>query len=479
VRSLAAVVPALDEEASIAEVVRGLLAAGACCVLVIDGGSSDATRERAAAAGAVVVREPRRGYGRACLTGAEEAQAGHRHDLIAFLDGDGSCDPGELPRLAERAAGADVVFGVRRAGRVEPGAYPWHARLGNRLATAVIRLRTGRRAGDLTPFKVLRAGALARLQLRQEGFAWTTELVARALADRGLVTAEVEIGFRARRGGASKVSGRLLPSARAGVQILRSAMAETRARPRLVLMAKAPGRAKSRLAAEAGEAVASGFWAASLRDVGARLLPAARDMGLEARVMLAGEDDVRPVGDMVGDAWIPNVQSRPGLGAALSEVFARSFAAGAPRTLAVSADNPTLPPRLLRDALDALRRADAVLGPNPDGGYYLVGLRRLPGRSASRALRRAFGVRLGGDSALEATRRGLREAGLRVALLDPWPDVDTLDDLRSLAATLVGSPAEAPATFGWLAGVDPGLLGAVVIRDQSSSHGGGVDVEHL
>ena len=139
--SLAAVVPARNEAEAIGEVVRGLRGRGACCVLVVDGASSDDTPRRAAAAGAIVVRESRPGYGRACLTGAASAQAHHRHELIAFLDGDGSCDPSDLPRLVAHAVSADMVLGARGSLEVERGAYPLHARVGNLLAATLIAIR--------------------------------------------------------------------------------------------------------------------------------------------------------------------------------------------------------------------------------------------------------------------------------------------------------------------------------------------------
>src|SRR6266700_1395373 len=107
---LAAVVPTWNEAAAIGAVVRGLRDAGACCVHVVDAGSTDGTQRLAREAGAIVVDEPRRGYGRACLTGAHAAGG---HELIAFLDGDGSCDPAEVRGLAGAAAGADLVLGRR------------------------------------------------------------------------------------------------------------------------------------------------------------------------------------------------------------------------------------------------------------------------------------------------------------------------------------------------------------------------------
>ena len=171
---LAAVVPVLDEAGAIGDVVAGLRAAGACCVFVVDGGSADGTPALAAAAGANVLTEPRRGYGRACITGAEAAIA--CHELVAFLDGDGSCDPCDLARLTAAAEDADLVLGVRHTALVERGALPWHARLGNRLVAAALQLRCGRRLVDLPPFKVVRADVLESLRLYLPRFTLTSVL---------------------------------------------------------------------------------------------------------------------------------------------------------------------------------------------------------------------------------------------------------------------------------------------------------------
>jgi len=452
--SLAAVVPARNEAEAIGEVVRGLRGRGACCVLVVDGASSDDTPRRAAAAGAIVVRESRPGYGRACLTGAASAQAHHRHELIAFLDGDGSCDPSDLPRLVAHAVSADMVLGARGSLEVERGAYPLHARVGNLLAATLIAARTGTRVRDLSPFKVVRADVLARLQLRQEGYAWTTELVARACADASVRLVEVPIGFRARRGSESKVSGRLLPSVRAGIQMLRAAMTETAPRPRLVLMAKSPARAKSRLAAEAGAGVASGFWTASLTDTAANLLKAAQIEDLEVRLMLSAADEVEHMNGLLGPAWVADVQPRAGLDEALVSVFDAAQVAGSPFAIAVSGDNPTLPSSVVQDAVRALRRFDAVLGPTPDGGYYLVGFRRssLARRNRTALLHTVFDRHVSGAAARDATQRAITRAGLSVAMLEPWADVDNLADLRRLAVDVSAAPQSAPATNAWLTG---------------------------
>ena len=86
----AAIIPALNEEESIAHVIAGVPGDLAPDVIVVDNGSVDGTGEAARAAGARVVREERRGYGYACAAGA--AAAGDEIDVLVFLDGDGSPD---------------------------------------------------------------------------------------------------------------------------------------------------------------------------------------------------------------------------------------------------------------------------------------------------------------------------------------------------------------------------------------------------
>ena len=214
------VIPAWNEAGSIDRVVRGVPAGLAGAVVVVDGGSTDGTAARAREAGAEVIVEPRRGYGRACRTGAERA-AELGADVVVWLDAAGCEDPSDLPRIVAPALRGefDLVLGARVRELRERAALRPVQRLGNRLATAVIALRWGHRYADLGSMRAIRLVALERLGLRDDGSAWPARMQVRAL-QRGLRIAELPIRYRRRRAGRSKVSGSIAGSVRAGRAIL-------------------------------------------------------------------------------------------------------------------------------------------------------------------------------------------------------------------------------------------------------------------
>lgn len=197
--------PCLDE----AQALPGVLAAlpRGFRPIVVDNGSTDATPDVAAACGATVVREHRRGYGAAVHAGIVAATA----DVVAVLDADGSLDPAALPGMVALLAGADLVAARRvPAGR---GAWPWHARVGNALLAALLR-RRGVAVRDIAPMRVARRGALLGLGVVDRGFGYPLELLVRAGA-AGWRIAEVEVAYRPRAGGRSKVSGSVRGTLRA------------------------------------------------------------------------------------------------------------------------------------------------------------------------------------------------------------------------------------------------------------------------
>jgi glycosyltransferase involved in cell wall biosynthesis len=225
---VAIVIPALDEAGAIGTVVRELAEAVRACghdvtVVVGDNGSRDDTPSIAARAGAVVVHEPVKGYGAACLRALSALP--DAVDTVLFADGDGACDPADVAALlAPIAKGrADLVIGSRtlgaRLGLVEDDAMTAPQVFGNALATLLLRVLYGHHASDLGPFRAITRRALDVVSMDDRGFGWTVQMQARA-ARAHLRVAEVPVHFRRRRTGRSKVSGDLVGSARAGVVIL-------------------------------------------------------------------------------------------------------------------------------------------------------------------------------------------------------------------------------------------------------------------
>ena len=221
------VIPTYDEASSIARVLDEIPAPLVTEVLVVDAGSTDGTREIAAAHGARVIFEPRRGYGRACLTGLAAA---NDPDTVVFLDGDYSDRPRELGRLIDpiREGRADVVLGSRLAGGLVPGAMPWHAVFGNRLAVTLIRWLYGISLTDLGPFRAARRDVLRAVDLRETTYGWAVELVTRG-AMHGYRVMEVPVSYHPRIG-VSKISGTLRGSIGAAWCIL-AGIVKNRLRP--------------------------------------------------------------------------------------------------------------------------------------------------------------------------------------------------------------------------------------------------------
>lgn len=195
------IIPTHNEAQAIGRVLADLPSDQVTEIIVVDSNSNDGTPDLAASLGARVIQEPRRGYGRACLTGLAAANS---PDVVVFLDGDYSDRPAELPILLEPIAEgrADITLGSRLKSK---GALPWHQSLGNRLAALLIRSLYGLRISDLGPFRAARADVLRNLDLEEATYGWAVEMILKgALA--GFRVIEVPVSYFPRIG-KSKISG--------------------------------------------------------------------------------------------------------------------------------------------------------------------------------------------------------------------------------------------------------------------------------
>ncbi len=216
---ISVVIPALNEEETIAEVVRAVPRELAEEVIVVDNGSVDRTAERAREAGARVVSEPQRGYGRACRAGIRALPQGC--DIAVFLDGDGSDCPELMEQLVRPIIEGryDFVIGSRTRGNREPGSMNFQQVFAGRFAGILMRALYDVSYTDMCPFRAIRRDALDELGMREETYGWNLEMQMRA-ARAPLRILEVPVDHRRRAGGESKVSGNLRGTLLAGTRIL-------------------------------------------------------------------------------------------------------------------------------------------------------------------------------------------------------------------------------------------------------------------
>lgn len=217
------IIPAFNEEGSIAKVIGDIPEGWVREVVVVSNGSTDDTERKASEVGATVVREYRKGYGYACLKGMsylEKAPQGSLADVIVFLDGDYSDFPEEMPNLLAPIIhdDYDMVIGSRATGAREKGSMTYPQVFGNWLATNLIRLLYQVEFTDLGPFRAIKFDKLLEMDMKDKTYGWTVEMQVKAAKLR-YKCMEVPVNYR-KRIGKSKVSGTVKGTILAGYKIL-------------------------------------------------------------------------------------------------------------------------------------------------------------------------------------------------------------------------------------------------------------------
>ena len=216
------IIPMLNEEESISLVLGDLPQVRQ--VIVVDNGCTDRSPQIARENHAMVVEEPQRGYGAACLAGIRAIRDLAKNEpppeFVLFIDGDYSDHGEEAGKiLAPIAEGDfDFVVGSRMIGQREKGAMPFQAVFGNWLACTLMRVLWGGKFTDLGPFRAIRWNRLLELEMQDRNFGWTVEMQIKAIQKK-LRYIEVPVAYR-RRVGASKISGTISGTFRAGYKIL-------------------------------------------------------------------------------------------------------------------------------------------------------------------------------------------------------------------------------------------------------------------
>lgn len=210
----------------------------------------------------------------------------------------------------------------------------------------------------------------------------------------------------------------------------------------VVVMAKSPrpGAVKTRLAPALGMSGAAELAACFLGDT----LDLMARLACATPLVAYAPEAERGFFETLGIALVP--QRGRDLGSRLVGVFDDVFQLGFPAAMVGGVDTPTLPPEYLEQAISLLTdgRADAVIGPTEDGGYYLLGLRALHPELFE-------GVAWGSSRVFSQTMSRAAAIGIRVATLPTWHDVDTPADLERLALELDGlAHAQSPRTSRWL-----------------------------
>jgi len=215
------IIPAINEENSIAKVIAGIPKSLVSEVIVSDNGSSDNTPEIARQAGATVLIEPAKGYGNACLKAIEYVKSlEEKTDIIVFLDADYSDYPEEMTKIIVPIIeeDLDLVIGSRALGAMQKGSMTFPQIFGNWLSTRLINLFFGMKFTDLGPFRAIKYDKLLQLDMQDKNFGWTVEMQVKA-AKKKFRCVEVPVSYR-KRIGASKISGTIMGTVLAGHKIL-------------------------------------------------------------------------------------------------------------------------------------------------------------------------------------------------------------------------------------------------------------------
>lgn len=183
-----------------------------------------------------------------------------------------------------------------------------------------------------------------------------------------------------------------------------------------------PGEVKTRLAASIGAAAAVQLYIAFLKEIAGKL----PDCGADRIIIASPGAEAKPelTALFPSPPFSHHQQQGATLGERMAASFEEAFAAGGSRVVMIGSDSPHFPPEEVSRAFQELEAHDAVIGPAPDGGFWLVGLRRYAELFSA--------LPLSTPTAYEALLHAVEAQAFRYALVAACSDIDTIEDVKRL-----------------------------------------------
>ncbi len=202
-----------------------------------------------------------------------------------------------------------------------------------------------------------------------------------------------------------------------------------------------PGEVKTRLAESIGSEEAAQLYRNFILD----LLVKLESTELPFKICFYPEQKRELLMGWLGDEYEYSHQSGADLGERMAAAFQDAFSGGHRRVILMGSDFPDLPQSFLEESLRALNTHDAVIGPDIDGGYYLIGFRN------ETFFSQAFeGMNWSTEAVFRKTLSILKDHKKRVYVLPVWNDIDTIEDLRQLIESSEGTGFSTCKTMSFL-----------------------------